>query len=587
MTPATATQNYLEMLWPELPAEQWLPIYTLPNKASHWAQSKERAAALVAEQSEVDVYLQIGLSNQNYGTHNRATRDNVSAIPGLWCDLDLRHGSRKKTALPTSVEELVRIIPTDAAPTMIVQSGGGLHAYWLFHEPLTFSTPAERDAAEQLLKDWQILLRRRAQAHGWTLDYTHDLPRILRVPGTLNLKDPDAPRAVTIASDNGPRYWPEQIREMLDDSEYSDRATGTVHSDRQDLGDGWKSLQLQIAPSASVDADLIEQLCQIDPKFRATWNHDRADIDGPEGAFSEYDLALANYGVRFSMTVQQIANMMIAFRRTHGGKEKMRPDYYRRTIWRAQHMREDDSVTLPPPVAQPAAPPVAGAPPIDLPAPAAAAAPPPPPAGDSDKVKLMERLSQWLGVTFLLITKLTGREPSYIIHTESCKIDIESVHKLIDQKYMRGRIAAMTGVLIERHDQTQWDRIVRVMLTAAIDCEVGEEMEIEGEAALMPMTYLSARPFASENSTDKEKSKFPTVCDGQITVSLADIKAWTTREYGPGERSNVKQLAALLASMGAKHVRWHKGNTDGHRWTLPTQWKPDRFIQVKERRAIA
>lgn len=575
------TEHFLNALWPDGLLDQWLLVYTLPDRASHWCDSIAQAVTTVEGLKGVDIYLQMGLADKNYGPFARATRNNVTAIPGLWCDLDLKAEGRKKTALPQSLGELLKIIPEDARPTMLVQSGSGLHAYWLFNEPMTLETERDRARAEALLKDWQILLRRRAQVHGWTLDFTHDLPRILRVPGTLNLKNPENPRIVALQHDDGPRYWPEELREMLDESSYAAQSLGVVE-EREDMGDGWKSLGLQITPHLTVDEDMIEQLCQISPKFRLTWNHDRSDIDGPDGAFSEYDLALANFGVAFEMTPQQIAAMMVAFRRRHGGKPKWRPDYYRRTIWRAMHDRREPAGTQLPAITQGATQPSTaeqenpGTPELTARA-----------LGDEQRVELLDQLGLWLGIRILRITKVSGKDPSYLIETETAKVDIDNVHKLLDQKYMRGKLSASCNVLITRYQQDQWDAICAIFVGVAVVRDGGEELEVEGEARLMLENYLRSRPFASPDSREPGKEKFPMAVEGEITVSLVDIRNWMGREYGPGEKPSLKHLAFQLTSIEARKIRWRRGNSDGHRWALPAQQWPTEQWVAQEKENIA
>ena len=110
-------------------------------------------------------------------------------------------------------------------PTFIVHSGGGLHPYWLLRELWMLETHEERKRAARLVAGWQVMLRERAGAHGWKLDSTHDLARVLRVPGTKNCKQAE-PRSVrmlreadTLALDEGAErieYNPSEFEEWID-----------------------------------------------------------------------------------------------------------------------------------------------------------------------------------------------------------------------------------------------------------------------------------------------------------------------------------------------------------------------------------
>ena len=46
-------------------------------------------------------------------------------------------------------------------------------------------TERDRRDATALGEGWQELIRAKARAQGWNIDVTHDLPRVLRPPGTF------------------------------------------------------------------------------------------------------------------------------------------------------------------------------------------------------------------------------------------------------------------------------------------------------------------------------------------------------------------------------------------------------------------
>ena len=65
-------------------------------------------------------------------------------------------------------------------PSLLVDSGHGVHAYWLLDEPVEFRRHAERAAFERKLKT----IYQRLGA-----DSTQDVSRLLRLPGFLNVKN--------------------------------------------------------------------------------------------------------------------------------------------------------------------------------------------------------------------------------------------------------------------------------------------------------------------------------------------------------------------------------------------------------------
>ena len=95
----------------------------------------------------------------------------------------------------TSVEQ-AKIRITDAnlpAPTAIVETGNGCHAWWRLSEPITDAktfTQLQKSLAARLGSDKAVV----------------DFPRIMRLPGFINWKYPTQPRAKLIEVDAGRVY---------------------------------------------------------------------------------------------------------------------------------------------------------------------------------------------------------------------------------------------------------------------------------------------------------------------------------------------------------------------------------------------
>src|SRR6266540_609652 len=96
--------------------------------------------------------------------------ENCRHLGALFVDIDF-----KTTPEATARERLARCV---FPPSLVIHSGGGLHAYWLLREPLDL--PDEAEHAKQLL-------RRLATALGGDLSAAEPA-RVLRVPGTVNVK---------------------------------------------------------------------------------------------------------------------------------------------------------------------------------------------------------------------------------------------------------------------------------------------------------------------------------------------------------------------------------------------------------------
>ena len=183
----------------------WLTLWTLQDKRTHWFpvdkldQAAETAQKL-SNQSK-DVYFGVGLRREQvYREKNgkrylaRGENKDVLFLPGFWIDVDIASGAHKERELPQSADEAMKLVQSfQLPPTIVVHSGHGLHAYWLFNRPIKIESDDERQQAETLAERFQATIRTEAMKQGWKLDNTSDLARVLRVPGTINYKGDPKP----------------------------------------------------------------------------------------------------------------------------------------------------------------------------------------------------------------------------------------------------------------------------------------------------------------------------------------------------------------------------------------------------------
>lgn len=166
--------------------------------------------ATEADRAGWDVYFGVLRRNTTSGT----AADVVSHAPVLWADLDPHFTGYGGPLLPDGWGEplvLNRLHGFPISPSIIVDSGHGIHAYWLL-----------RDAAP--VADASLAMKGIAKDIGG--DHTHDPARILRVPGSYNYKSDPVPVRL-LRLDTTRRY------RFSDFSEWVDKAhegRGTPHS---------------------------------------------------------------------------------------------------------------------------------------------------------------------------------------------------------------------------------------------------------------------------------------------------------------------------------------------------------------------
>jgi len=152
-------------------------------------------------------------------------KDEVSTkeyAPFLPDDFDTLSNIAQKTAVKEAKEKAVssdrerykaraleRIRAAPLAPTLIIDSGGGYHAYWFLCEPVTV-TDANRTHIQAVQAAWVDLIG--------CDPVSKDLARVLRVPGTTNVKPqyaPDFPTVAIIEHDESRLYSFSEIEQLI------------------------------------------------------------------------------------------------------------------------------------------------------------------------------------------------------------------------------------------------------------------------------------------------------------------------------------------------------------------------------------
>lgn len=156
----------------------WGFYWTLPSKKTHWFESGQPADI----PQDDHVYFGVHPSNKNGGQNQRSKADTIRAINCLYADFDAKDKDKDKD----KAELLVDIAMLSAPPSILVDSGGGFHAYWLLESTYPLNTTGQRERADKIQKQWV--------SYVGADDGAKDLARVLRVPGTLNRKyDPAQP----------------------------------------------------------------------------------------------------------------------------------------------------------------------------------------------------------------------------------------------------------------------------------------------------------------------------------------------------------------------------------------------------------
>ena len=523
--------EFLQELWGFKPENLNILIWQKKGKKSYWFTDIDKIVNyLEKNKDQSDIYMGVGLSSKDYGLKNRCPADQIAGITGFWADIDVQDEVHKKKNLPASIDEAKNLFPCE--PTCVVHSGHGIQAWWLFREPWVFENDDERLKAQAMCETWHRQILDRAKARDWTVDATFDLSRILRIPGTKNLKNKDDVRDVKIIESNWTqRYEPEDLVTPI-----------TIErTEKVDI----KTDQIVLRPDAAPPTEKWEALMSAEPKFKKSWNHDRKDLS--DQSPSSYDFSLASIAFQAEWTDQEIVDLLIAHRRKHKSDLKLRHDYYKRTLEKLKlEKKQRDELTEVLEIHNQRT--------ADL---------------TREELKkqvviletvnsdlkpgsqeLLDKIEKILGVKIVKLQKFLSEPPSYRLQTPTTNINIETAGDIISQTKFRVKIADATGIVIEPFNRKDWPKIAQLLLNACEEVSVGEESTDEGYIRGILRSYLDGNSDFVELKNIEDYSEvignqsFPFSFQGNIYLSLSDLRKYI--RIMTGDNLTIKHLGKLL-----------------------------------------
>lgn len=245
-------------------AMYWTPD-TDEGKLSWWFPASEPAKPI--ESKLINLYFGIHSSATNRGPRQRSLIETIDVVNCLFAEFDLADGQPKEHLLE-SINQL------DVPPSVLIFSGGGYHAYWLFEQTYFIDS----DDARQRIIDIQ---------YAWD-DYTtgdnhvKDLARVLRIPGTYNRKPeyaPNYPQVEIVKFDMDLVYSLDELYIHVEKIIADTKEKQTIVAD------------LDAVPVDLDDHTIIEKMRSKDAVANALWSGDISNYDDDH---SDADLALCN-----------------------------------------------------------------------------------------------------------------------------------------------------------------------------------------------------------------------------------------------------------------------------------------------------
>ena len=213
------TVNFFNQLYGKIPEPHFAYLFTKQrgvfsfNIADETQRTDMACKAIELSECNVDIWHSVNTVCVRPTDGKRGDENAVSYQIACVVDIDIRSDAHKgdPTKLAASFNEAKSFLPF--TPSLIIHSGFGLHAYYIFDTPIAITN----DNRELLKRRNNLLLDViRSRANGITIDGVGDLPRIMRTPGTFNYKlGKDNAPICHIVEDSGLRFAPTELDKRL------------------------------------------------------------------------------------------------------------------------------------------------------------------------------------------------------------------------------------------------------------------------------------------------------------------------------------------------------------------------------------
>lgn len=530
------------------------------NPARSSSFSDIDAAATFAA-GQTDVWVHVGLTRRQFSGGSRPKAAEIDGICGIGADIDIADPVHKKPGLPPDMAAARAVIAAIGLPHgLLVHSGHGLQAWWPFAEPWMFDDEAERRRAAILLRAFGITVRERAKALGYTIDMVFDLPRLMRLAGTVNGKA--TPVDVQLLEQTGQSIAEDDILGIL--------LSGAWEQAERDL-DGRRGSDdtvnygdLVLDPAAEPPWDKLDDLRDFDPQFDQAWR--RKQSRRSEGwSASEWDMALASRAASAGWSRQEIADLMIAGRRKHGDRLRLdRQDYYRMTIDKATAGREEAEAIR-----------EAVATVNDL-----SAADPSEERSDAARSEALERISKAIGVEISRVTRSRSEPPVFGIETPFGNGSLGGIESIVNNRRFRMKVAEITNHISKKFKDDQWDTLAQGLLELAELEELGVETTLAGRAETLVSLYLGTSPPQEIAKLEERNQELLGInlspfigTDGRTRIFSTGFKVWLAEVHR--ESLSAQEIGTMLRAIGAtsetRNFRIPGRRTTRSLWALPSE----------------
>ena len=520
------SQEFIDALFPpDQIGEDLMLLWTMPTKISYWSlpQNKKRMGFRPAVENIAtivhgggDCYFGLGLvppskyaNGQRWGTTERADAKQVKAIPALWADIDVvGEGHKNRKHYPETIEKAMELLEKlPIYPSIVVSTGGGIHAYWLFDQLLNTSGQDNNFFGAKLMMQWQSMIQQVFDKNGgYSIDSTHDLSRVLRMPSTVNRKY-SPPRSVTVIhgdSANLVRFNLREIDKILTSFQLPEPA-------KYASKDAFRINRTEM--TFEIDKERLDMLFEMEPRARECFmmSEETKRLRKGDNSPSSFEMSLANYAARYGFTDEEIATLLIVFRQKHGLEPK-NDKHYEVTVMKARASANATVATerLAETVISPLQTAVISE-----------------GRGEDDTDEMLQSISDVIGVqVFTGFKRVLSEPPTYVSVINGEDLVLGGIDVILTERLFQKALADGTKYIMPKIGKN-WNVIAQHILNVCIDVAIGYEGTTAGMHISNLLRYFDEK-CPSDMSYDALNDNRPLEMnnDGYIYFSAEDYKQW-------------------------------------------------------------
>lgn len=540
----TDTGEFLRALWSTKPDTTAIQLWRKSDHKTFTFQSLDPAVEWVRGNQATDCYMAAGLAAKtSQPSKRRATKQQVVGIAGVWADIDINGGPEDKRGAASTLEEAINLAESVLQPTILVNSGYGLQAWWLFDDGVwLFHTTEERDHAQKIVAGFHGALKAEAKRRGYTIDSTFDLARLMRVPGGRNHKGAsEVP--VEVLDDGGPRHARAKIESV--GSEYQNQRPTAIS-----LMSG-EGVDIEIKDNAQPPLMKLQQLMEVDDDFKANWNHVRTSKN-TNWSMSEYEFSFINIFAAAGWEDQEICDALVFHRLYYepgDPRGRNRAQRIAESIGKVRATRQHDEERITGEQDRESA--------VEELAAIAS-------EGGLDPVRTIGVFNRVVGGPEIKELVQFGRDPEttrYVLTlANGDEVPIGGVENLLNSDRFKQRFAAVTGHILKRVKADKWDEVVQALLSARTLRDDAEDTRAH-RAAEWVHAFTERRTSSDKDAACQANDPFTT--DTHLHIPLGPFHQWLRKVRG--ERIQDVDLRQYLESAGFERKTVNYIRDDGKR----------------------